>query len=582
MTVRTRENLNFQKIRIIAQNLNMYFNSNQGIIMGNTAVVSQKVHQESPKKPGEIAIFRDKDAGQSYMRFEEPSRVVHIDVLHKPAEINQYDVANRIRQVVPSYLNLFDRIDDWSQQEKDLAAANLTRKINLYTGMGFGNAMNPDQKAGKGTDDRYVNHVHILATLRPRYYGLVYGIIDEVERSLLFQGAELRPVTKIIHFGDIRNAPSAGHSSLYLPPLTNNLPDSLKKQNALQIVASLAMRMGSIEAVADFFQALSPMKNMKLSKLHRVHENLDEIISEMADSNLIKHTLLGFNLTDTGHELEEFLNRNKKELAAMIRKSIRQFQPEPSKYFTIRKSHLKSRERQYVNRRKVLTPSDPETWSGEIAIPETVVEAAKRSFLTRTSPLTIKNEDIRVYARKSHAPVDTCLLIDCSGSMMGERIKAVGYVAEYLLLTSKEKVSLVTFQEREAKVAVPFTRSYDDLHKGMSRIVPAGLTPLAHGITTTLDMFKKERPRNPLLILITDGIPNYPLWTKDAVADALKAAERIAREKIRFVCIGIDPNHKFLPLLADAGQGNVYIVDESERNTMIDIISHERKQYQHG
>lgn len=155
-------------------------------------------------------------------------------------------------------------------------------------------------------------------------------------------------------------------------------------------------------------------------------------------------------------------------------------------------------------------------------------------------------------------------------------------MAEYLLLNSREKVSLVTFQETSAKVVVPFTRSYDELHAGLATVNPSGMTPLAHGITVTLDMFKKKRPRNPLLILITDGIPNYPLWTTDPVSYSLQAAARIAREKIRFVCIGIDPNHKFLPSLAEAGKGNIYIVDESDRNNMIDIISKERQQYQCG
>jgi len=54
----------------------------------------------------------------------------------------------------------------------------------------------------------------------------------------------------------------------------------------------------------------------------------------------------------------------------------------------------------------------------------------------------------------------------------------------------------------------------------------------------------------------------------------------IAEQKIRFVCIGIDPDYKFLPLLAEAGKGNIYIVDENDRNNMIDIITREKKQYQ--
>jgi len=582
LTPQQREPYSYKKLRVISQNLGSYFNLNQGVIFGNTAVVSQKVHEESDRLPGEINVFRDRDAGRNYLRLEESHQVVHVDVLHKPAEINQMDVANRVRRIIPDFLSVIDRNNDWSVEEQDFAAASLARRINLYTAMGFGTALNPDQKAIKGTDDRYTGHVHILAKLRPRYYSLVYCIIDEVERSIQYQGSELRPVIKIVHHGKLQNIPTGSESSLYLPPITNNLPDTLKNQNLFQVVVSLAIRMGSIDAVSDFFQALSPIKSFKLGNLYRTQENLDDILSDLAAEKIIKRTLLGYTLTGTGHELEEFLNRNKKELAAQIRRSIRQFKAAPAKYHSFRYSHLKSKEKQFPNRRKVVTPSDPESWKGEIAVPETVIKAAKRSFLAKSPFPKISAQDIQVYARKSYAPVDTCLLVDCSGSMMGDRIKAVGYVAEYLLLNSREKVSLVTFQERDANISVPFTRSYDHLHSGLARISPSGLTPLAHGIVKTLDMFKRERPRNPLLILITDGIPNYPLWTTNPIEDALKAASMIAEQKIRLVCIGIDPNHKFLPMLAEAGKGNIYIVDENDRNNLIDIINTEKKQFQAG
>jgi len=574
------ESYNNQKLKIISSRLQDYFSLDQGVIMGSTAVVSRKMHQESGKHSGEISIFRDRDAGLYYLQTEEPNKVVHIDVLHRPGEINQVDVANRIRRIIPAYLTVVDRNHDRSEEEKNLAAANLARKVILYTAMGYGTVIDPDQKAVRGTDDRYIGHVHILAKLVPRYYSLVYCIIDEVERSVIYQGGELRPVFKIVHYGGQRDIPLTSRSSLYLPPITDNMPEVLKRQNMFQIITGLSIQLGSMEAAADLLQALTPVRNYKLANLHRIHENLGEILSQIVSANLARLTPFGYTLTKTGREMEEFLHRNQKELAAEIRKTIRQFKAVPARYRSFRYSHLKSKEKQFPDRHKTVPPNSNKSWPGEIAVPETVVQAAKRCFLSGSSRIKISDRDIRVYARKSYAPVDTCLLVDCSGSMMGERIKAVGYVAKYLLLNSREKISLVTFQEKEAKVMVPFTRSYEDLHKGLAKIVPSGLTPLAHGITVTLDMFKNKRPRNPLLVLVTDGIPNHPLWTTDPVKDALKAAAMIAEQKIRFVCIGIDPDYKFLPLLAEAGKGNIYIVDENDRNNMIDIITREKKQYQ--
>jgi magnesium chelatase subunit D len=69
--------------------------------------------------------------------------------------------------------------------------------------------------------------------------------------------------------------------------------------------------------------------------------------------------------------------------------------------------------------------------------------------------------------------------MDASGSMAGEKRNAAAYLAKHLLLTGKEKVAVVTFQENSSRVVVPFTRNQSILTKGLSTISPAGLTPLA-------------------------------------------------------------------------------------------------------
>jgi len=85
-----------------------------------------------------------------------------------------------------------------------------------------------------------------------------------------------------------------------------------------------------------------------------------------------------------------------------------------------------------------------------------------------------------------------------------------------------------------------------------------------------------------LLILITDGIPNFPLWTTDAEKDALKAAEIIAENKIRFVCIGVIPNEEFMKKLAANGRGNLYIVDELNKDSLVDVVTQEWEQYKYS
>jgi magnesium chelatase subunit D len=571
-------NLNYEKLKIIKNNLEKSFQMHEGMLMGKSAVVSRYVHKESPNSPGEVSIFWDYDAGHHYLDSDEVYKAVHIDVYHEPADINAVDVAHRITRMIPAFLQIIDRNQDRRQEEKDLAAASLARKVHLYTSLGNGTALQPEHNSK--CDTRYTDHVHILALIPTRYYSLIFCIVEAVERSIAFQGIKLRTIKKIIHQGKYPSALSDQKPVIYLPPFVSNLLKPVKSQNMFHSISSMAVLLGGLEKVSELFHSLTPLKRSKLQKLQDTNPFIGKLLSEMVSGNLVKPGIFGYSLTESGLELKNFLENNSKALSAQIRRSIRQYKTSPAKYKTLRYSTLKSKENHFPNRRKVLTPKSQGAWQGEIAIPETVVQAAKRTYFSRDASLKIRPEDIRVYARKSYAPVDTCMLIDCSGSMMGERIAAVGYVAEHLLLNSREKLALVTFQERDAKVAVPFTRNYVHLHRGIAGISPVGLTPLAKGISTALALIKQKRPRNPLLILITDGTPNYPLWTTDSIADSLTAARQISAQKIRFVCIGIDPDHRFLPLLAEAGNGNVYIVDENNRKTMIDIVTQERKAYQ--
>jgi magnesium chelatase subunit D len=231
---------------------------------------------------------------------------------------------------------------------------------------------------------------------------------------------------------------------------------------------------------------------------------------------------------------------------------------------------------EFTNRNKTIRLSN-RSWSGDLAVPETVMQAKKASFLRNDSRLTITKEDLFIYRKRSYVPVDICLVIDASGSMAGEKRQAACYLAEHLLLTGKEKVAVVTFQEMRANVVVPFTRRQQDLVRGLNRIRPGGMTPLADGIVTAVDLVSSSRTHNPTLVLITDGNPNYPLWSFDPEKDALEAARRIPDNKIRLICIGVEANRNFLERLAEAAQGKLFVVDDLNRSNLINIVKHEKR-----
>jgi magnesium chelatase subunit D len=205
------------------------------------------------------------------------------------------------------------------------------------------------------------------------------------------------------------------------------------------------------------------------------------------------------------------------------------------------------------------------------------MQALKNSYLRGDDHLTIKKTDLHFYDKKSYVPIDVCLLMDASGSMAGDKRQAACYLAEHMLLTGKEKVGVVTFQERSSKIVVPFTRNQSILSKGLATISPAGLTPMADGIETALKLINRSKVRNPLLVMITDGIPNTPLWTMDAKVDAMTAAGHLAESKIRFICIGVESNRLYLEKLTKRADGVLYLVDDLNRENLINIVRAEKK-----
>lgn len=569
--------------------LGVYFRKGQGVRLGETAVLSQKVHGNVPKAPGEILIYIDQDAGQYYLQRSENNQILHMDVFHEPASLDPVYVARRIWQGMESY---FNRLHDEKRSEypanklTDLVKT-LSQNIIVKTSGGSGSVFDLASRKVElvPVKDRIPeSHVHLLFSLEPGHYDSLLFVADSVEQAIINQGFEIRRVEKITSCQkgeDVKSGPGIG---LGLPGF--NSPEAQEQralQNRLQVIMNLAGAFGSIEQAARFLESLTTTGNIFLGAFAKKHDDRDlkQTLLDLSNHNLVEKGRFAYVLTDEGKSLRDFMRNHQKELEAQVRKSIRQYQIVRHNYRSIRNSELKSRKNRLTDHKKVVGLSD-QAWLSDIAVPETVIHAAARSFLEGRPHMSVTKKDIMIYGQKSFAPIDTCIAIDCSGSMVGDKIKAVSYLAEHFLLTSKEKVSIVAFQEMEARIVVPFTKNYQKLQEGLRTIQPEGLTPLAKGIVESLELIKKKRGRNPLLILITDGIPNFPLWTTDAQKDALNAAKLIVKNKVRLVCIGVVPIEGFMEELASAGGGNLYIVDELDKNSLLDVVTREWEQYKYS
>ena len=432
--------------------------------------------------------------------------------------------------------------------------------------------LSPVEKQVTDTEDggKKKNHVHILITdLLPAHYTLIPCLVDTVESELLKQEIEIRKVENIVHVEKREET----------QPLTfiGLRPEEYKLWN---LAMSLSTILSGPDDVIELLQNFQPgpfRRKQPLSNLRNRNGNLRGLILGMTEIGLIKRGWFADTLTKEGHELLNFMLQHKNELEAQLRRMIRKLPVPQGKYKSIRNTHLKSRQKQYSYVSKTTTLMK-DTWLGSIAIPETMIEAAKKKIIEKRPYYRITREDIRVHEQEITQPVDMCLVLDGSASMVGPKMKALRYLVEHLFLVTRDKVAVVVFQGRQARVAVPFTRNYSRLKAGLKSLQPQGLTPLADGLVQTVKLIKNRQVRNPLLILITDGIPTTGKWTINAKEDALKAAEKIKETRAKLICIGVASNQEFLKELAEKADGNVYILDNLEDHaTLIEIVHKERR-----
>ena len=305
--------------------------------------------------------------------------------------------------------------------------------------------------------------------------------------------------------------------------------------------------------------------------------DVEHQVEQLEQLGIIKDTILGKRLTTKGKELQQYIIKHQCELETEIRRSIRQTPGSGRGHFKkVGQIDTRASQVYFTNYNKTI-PNTEGRWGGDLAVPETVVQAKINSYLRGDGRFSIQKEDLHYYDKKSYIPIDICLLMDASGSMAGEKRQAACFLAQHLLLTGKEKVGVIVFQEHNARVVVPFTRNLAVLDEGLASIVPAGLTPMADGIMKSVELIEENRLRNPLLLMITDGVPNSPLWTMDAGADAIKAAGLLAEKRIRFVCIGIESNRIYLEKLCKKAEGALYLVDDLNKENLINIVRYERK-----
>jgi magnesium chelatase subunit D len=166
-----------------------------------------------------------------------------------------------------------------------------------------------------------------------------------------------------------------------------------------------------------------------------------------------------------------------------------------------------------------------------------------------------------------------------------------------------DKVGLVAFRHThtrfDAGVFLPLTRSLDLAAKSLERISLSGVTPLPDAIFKAHKMLKQERLkyRNtlPVMIIITDGLPNIPLRSKGKIAevgwgvhakgwnpyeDVVMLCSRLRREGIATIVVDTEPTgslaaHNHCKEMARVSRGKYLTLSELTRDSIEKTLAEE-------
>lgn len=590
-----------------AEKLRRLFARNRGARLGEATVVSRLVHARDQNRPHGMMLLMGADAGQSFYGRKRPGEIIHLDVFHQAGEVDHRKVAGALIVALG--------------QEASPDGGSLLDRFDLQTGTG-GGRVTGDLTGGQKESLRrnHLNHVHLAGRLADDQLHLLAPLVQTVEEVILGAGLELRKIERIAHLrsnladgADLSPYAEDGDSLLKEAGVPGRSSSGGSRSDSLEqrpqraasssdgagAPAGEAAGPGGQPTEAAIDQALAVVKRIgspeELLRLLRegdrpegwyLRQRLDGVhalnqLKELEEGGYLTRTLRGPVLTDEGRELLTLLTHHLRAIKQRFRKLVRRA---PGTAGPRRPGQRADEVSPHVHSGPIrgAVPAQPGDWLGEIAVLETVRRAVTRAHLgalAHQGParLTLRREDVWVQQRASERPLHICILIDASASMAGRRIQAAKHLVRHLLSSTKDRLAVIAFQEREVKVHVPFTRDWAAVEAGLATIQPMGLTPLAHGLSESLELITKARAKRPLLLLITDGIPTVAKWGLDPLADGLKAAKALATAGVPFSCIGLQPSRRYLADLSTMAGGSLHVVNELDASALVAIAHQERR-----
>lgn len=545
-----------------------YIRRNLGVRIGESTVLSQKVHTVDPRKPEVVTIMQNADAGKVFYRRKSPGQIFHFDIFHECGPVDHRKVAHAVVKGIEAY-NLHQSMRTGVLfQSQSIAVRPDCFDVQTSTG---GGRITGSLEYGKKVSLRkaHENHVHVAGMIKQENLSCAFYVVLAVESAILDCGLELRANESLTHVNTQGGSgadlsPYSDQSDSFLQEKNVELDSpAVKRQQFLQDAAELTEEMDSAKDVYDTLSAIDHNDVRAFNSLCETPAQKERVCQCLSGMGIASIKDGKLQLTQYGQELKNFLARRLPDVESYIRRMYRLFKP-----YEAHPGRTKNNRAIGAGGtgRRIIVADDHE---GEVSLPETIQAAANRMAGSPGGLLRIGEKDIRRSARLTRSKTEICVLIDASASMAGQRMNAAKYLVRHLLLSTPDKISVVIFQENRAAVQVPFTRDYLAIQKNLKDISAIGSTPLGLGITTCLHYLEESRPKNPLIVLVTDGVPTFADVSKDPVQDALNAAKMIKEKGYSFTCIGLRPHKDYLNKLAQAAGGSTYMLEELEKQALV-------------
>ena len=173
-------------------------------------------------------------------------------------------------------------------------------------------------------------------------------------------------------------------------------------------------------------------------------------------------------------------------------------------------------------------------------------------------------------ARADRLPLNLSLVLDRSGSMHGEKLRAARAAAALLVrrLSPSDIVSVVAYDDEVTTIAEPATgKAQGELPRSIERIGSGGSTNLSGGWLRARELVARNIVQQGVnrIVLLTDGLANVGIIDPELLTGlcaAGKATHGITTTTIGF---GADYNEKVLRAMADAGGGNMYYIERPDQ-----------------